>query len=55
MSTRGLHSSNFLLDVSTSVGIRWVVSVTKMAEVELGSGPAEAPDFNVPTRTTSAV
>ena len=31
---KGLHSSNFQLNVSTFCGIRWVVAVIKTAQVE---------------------
>jgi hypothetical protein len=38
-----LHSSTFQLDVSTFYGIRWVVSVTNMAQVEVRRGGVEGP------------
>jgi len=40
---KGLHSTTFPLDVSTFQGTRWVIAVTKTAQVELRSGRVEAP------------
>ena len=45
---RALHHSTSHLNVSTSRGMRWVVSVTETAQVEIRSRGVSAPASNTP-------